>query len=202
MTVLVLGSALPLAAGASQPAGTLADTQWVLTEYAVQRSAPVPAVGEQRPTLVFGADGRVTGTTGCNSFNGPYQEAADELTMGPLASTLRACVDDNLARQEQLMQRVLNGKVLAARPEANKLTLSAPAGMLVFAAANIQNQQPAPAELPSTGGPTLGLPARLLLLATLAAGLGLAVRRRADEHELARRGSWRSSTSNGFGDHT
>ena len=179
LTFLVIGAGLPLAASAPQSARTLAGTRWALTQYSVQRSALVPAVGEQRPTLVFGTDGRVSGTTGCNSYSGPYSEAGGQLTIGPLVSTLRACVDANLARQEQVMLGVMNGNALASTWEGNTLTLSAPAGMLVFAAANAQIEEPAPAEMPRTGGPTPGWSSFLLLLAPLAVGLGLGLRLRA-----------------------
>ena len=179
LTFLVLSAGLPLAASAAQSARTLAGSRWVLTQYAVQRSAFVSAVGEQRPTLVFGTDGRVSGTTGCNSFGGPYSEAGGRLTIGPVVSTLRACVDNNLARQEQVMLGVMNGNAIASTWEGNTLTLSAPAGMLVFAAANVQTEEPAPSGMPRTGVPTPGWPSLLLLLAPFAVGLGLGLRLRA-----------------------
>jgi heat shock protein HslJ len=43
----------------------------------------------------------VSGDGGCNGFNGPYTAAADEITIGPLASTMKACVDEALSTQEQ-----------------------------------------------------------------------------------------------------
>lgn len=178
VTILVLSTALPLAVGAAQPAPTLAGTAWVLQEYAVQRAGLVPAVGDQRPTLVFGTDGRVNGTTGCNTYSGPYSEAGDQLTIGPLVTTLAACVDDDLARQEQVLTQVLNGPTVALTRQGSQLTLSAPAGTLVFAAADVAVQPPSPAELPQTGGPPAGLPALLLMLALLVGGFGLLLRLR------------------------
>ncbi len=42
------------------------------------------------PTLRHGADGMVTGTTGCNTDNGAYPVDGAALTFGPLALTMMA----------------------------------------------------------------------------------------------------------------
>jgi heat shock protein HslJ len=36
-------------------------------------------------------DGRITGSTGCNTFNGPYRAGGVDVTFGPLVTTRRAC---------------------------------------------------------------------------------------------------------------
>jgi putative lipoprotein len=164
-------------------AGSLAGTSWVLTEKAAQGAAPVPAIGEQRPTLLFGSDGGVSGNSGCNSYGGTYEEAGNRVTFSPLVSTLRACLDPDLNAQEQLMYRVMNGQV-AFTKDGNKLTLSAPAGMLVFAAATagpIERGGMGPVGMPGTGAgspaPGRTLLLLLLLLASLAIGFGAGLRR-------------------------
>jgi putative lipoprotein len=42
------------------------------------------------PTATF-ADGSVSGSTGCNRYNGPYTIDGESLEIGPVASTLMAC---------------------------------------------------------------------------------------------------------------
>jgi heat shock protein HslJ len=170
LVFLLLGAALPLAAGAAPLADSLAGSSWVLTEYAVQRAAPLPAVGEQPPTLVFGTDGTVSGNTGCNGFGGEYSETGDhQLTFGPIISTLRACEDPDIHAQEQLILRVLDGEVVYTHDE-DTLTISAPAGMLVYAA------EPGSVGMPRTGEPTLGWLLLLLALAPLVVGLVIRLR--------------------------
>jgi heat shock protein HslJ len=44
-------------------------------------------------TLDFVDDARLTGETGCNSFNRPYQSDGDAISIGPLAVTRAACPD-------------------------------------------------------------------------------------------------------------
>lgn len=135
--ILLAGIALPLAAtpASAQTGGSLANTKWVLAETAVQRATFVPALGSPPPTLNFSSDGKISGSTICNSFSGPYTQGSSQLTVGDLVSTLRACTDDNLNKQEQLMLSVLKGQV-AYTLSGNKLTLSAPAGALNFVPAS------------------------------------------------------------------
>jgi heat shock protein HslJ len=42
----------------------------------------------------------VSGEGGCNLFNGPYETTGDSISIGPLASTLRACADPAVGAQE------------------------------------------------------------------------------------------------------
>ncbi|WP_295818844.1 META domain-containing protein [uncultured Deinococcus sp.] len=57
--------------------------------------------GEQPLTLRFGPDGRVDGFAGCNTFRGQYSVQDDTLSIGPLATTRRACTSPALQTQEQ-----------------------------------------------------------------------------------------------------
>ncbi|CUH54146.1 META domain-containing protein [Shimia marina] len=47
--------------------------------------------GDRLPQMEFGEDGRVSGTSGCNRFNGSYTAKGSALEFGPLASTRMAC---------------------------------------------------------------------------------------------------------------
>ncbi len=47
--------------------------------------------GDRVPEIVFGADGRVSGSSGCNRFNGSVTVDGKALSFGPLASTRMAC---------------------------------------------------------------------------------------------------------------
>ncbi|HST06362.1 MAG TPA: META domain-containing protein [Chloroflexia bacterium] len=173
LAVLAMGVALPMTASAQQ-GGSLAGTSWELTQYAVQKSAFVPAVGEHHPTIMFSNDGYVGGNAGCNSYGGPYTQSGDQLNIGTLISTLRACLDQGVTDQEHLILSVLSGDV-AATVSGNQLTLSSPAGTLVFAAAASQPNGPGTPGMPQTGLPDAGWPL-LLAGATILVALGLVVR--------------------------
>lgn len=57
-------------------------------------------------TITFGADGRVSGSTGCNNFNGSYTQNASGLKIGALATTRRACAPA-LINQEVAFLKVM-----------------------------------------------------------------------------------------------
>ncbi len=61
-------------------------------------------VGTQGNTelkVTFSADGRITGSSGCNTFMGRYEVDDQALSVGPLASTRLACATPELQAQEQ-----------------------------------------------------------------------------------------------------
>jgi heat shock protein HslJ len=71
---------------------------WEVTSY-YAGNAITSVVGGVTMTAKF-EDGTVSGNTGCNSFNGPYEIDAQNITIGPLASTLAACPTPELSTQE------------------------------------------------------------------------------------------------------
>ena len=74
----------------------LPGTSWTLVE--LDGEEPV---GEMPPSITFTDEGGVTGSTGCNTFNGEVTIEGSELSFGPLATTRMACVDPAASDQEQ-----------------------------------------------------------------------------------------------------
>lgn len=68
----------------------LAATSWVLEELA---GAPVV---DTIPTIAFDRDGTVSGSAGCNTFSGSYQQEGASLRFGPLGSTKMGCADPTM----------------------------------------------------------------------------------------------------------
>jgi META domain-containing protein len=82
-------------------------------------------VGNARePHLRLRDDSRADGSTGCNSFSGTYERAGARLTFGKLVTTLMACIDPALSRQEQRFLQVL-ASVDRAAAVGDRLTLYA-----------------------------------------------------------------------------
>lgn len=71
---------------------------WEVTSY-YAGTAITSVLGGVTMTATF-EDGTVSGNTGCNSFNGPYEIDGQNITIGPLASTLAACPTPELSTQE------------------------------------------------------------------------------------------------------
>lgn len=99
---------------------------------------PTPMVPPQITALTAEfADGRITGSGGCNRFMGGYEAQGEQLTIGPLASTFMAC-EPPIMDQESRYLTALQG---AQRYEVNEQGLTVfyqteqGAGVLRFAAA-------------------------------------------------------------------
>ncbi|MGE6698889.1 META domain-containing protein [Hyphomonas sp. NPDC076900] len=62
-------------------------------------------------TLTFTEDGKVSGSTGCNSLSGSYAATGTHLTFSPLAMTRRACLAPALNNQETKFTAALQGEM-------------------------------------------------------------------------------------------
>jgi copper homeostasis protein (lipoprotein) len=86
---------------------TLENTDWRLLELG-GRPAGV-AENTTKPYLQLDpAQKQARGSTGCNRFFGPYVLSGDSLRFGPLASTRRACLDQEMNRQERAFLEALS----------------------------------------------------------------------------------------------
>ena len=66
--------------------------EWNVTGYNNGTQAVIVADGRHDPhRRSFTADGQVGGDAGCNSYSGPYTLDGTSLTVGPLATTMKAC---------------------------------------------------------------------------------------------------------------
>ncbi|MFB2839289.1 META domain-containing protein [Floridanema evergladense] len=68
---------------------------------------PTPMVPSQELTAEF-ADGRISGSGGCNRFMGSYEIQGDRLTISQLASTFKAC-EEPIMNQESKYLKALQG---------------------------------------------------------------------------------------------
>jgi len=79
----------------------LLDKSWVAVE--IEGKAPATAASR----LEFRRDGSVSGSGGCNSFQGAVTFEGDRVRFGPLAATMKMCPDP-IMQQEQGFFRALN----------------------------------------------------------------------------------------------
>ena len=79
----------------SSSAPTLSGTSWTIVS--INR---FPTVATAQPTADFGADGKVSGNAGCNTYNGTYTVTGDNITVSPLISTRIACASADITTQE------------------------------------------------------------------------------------------------------
>jgi heat shock protein HslJ len=74
-----------------QPALSLTDTTWQVQSYNNGRGGVVTVQSGTQLSATFGADGTLSGSAGCNNYNGTYTTDGSNMTIGPLATTRRAC---------------------------------------------------------------------------------------------------------------
>ncbi|MEW6085021.1 MAG: META domain-containing protein [Chloroflexota bacterium] len=64
--------------------------EWTLVSYG-DPANPTPAAADVETSIIFGEDGQVNGSAGCNGFGGDYSVGDGTITFGPLVSTLMFC---------------------------------------------------------------------------------------------------------------
>ena len=100
---------------------SLTDTNWLVLSYNNGRGAVTTPLLETELTVSFGEDGTISGSSGCNTYNGTYTAEGESLTIGPLTTTRLACAPP-VMDQEQAFLRALQA---STRYEltADRLTL-------------------------------------------------------------------------------
>lgn len=69
----------------------LAGTSWTVTSYDNATGAPAGVLDEPDVTVSFGTDGKVSGNTGCNTFDGAFISGDGTVKLGPLVATKSVC---------------------------------------------------------------------------------------------------------------
>ena len=103
------------ATGTSSLEGTL----WVMEEYRDSEGNLVPSPPEITVTAEF-SDGKVSGSSGCNSYSGSYEVNGDRIEFGLFASTMMACPEPRMA----LESGVLSALGSSTRFEVNDSSLT------------------------------------------------------------------------------
>ncbi|GAB4369741.1 MAG: hypothetical protein Kow00121_09890 [Elainellaceae cyanobacterium] len=88
-----------------------------------ESAAPTPMVPSTDTELTADfADGRITGSGGCNRFMGGYETQGEQLSIGPLASTFMAC-EEAVMNQETRYLSALQGAQRYEIDDQGQLTI-------------------------------------------------------------------------------
>ncbi len=116
-TLFVLSAILLSACGSAETSAKLAGTTWKLASYG-PADAQTPAADGIDTQIVFGDDGKVSGSMGCNRFSGSFSQKGDSITFGPIAATEMACPEPQMTQESSAFQ-VLVGSVKFEQNDAN-----------------------------------------------------------------------------------
>ena len=114
----------------AEPDVALDGTKWALSTVITGEAASHQA-GSEKAWLTLNGE-RVTGSTGCNEFQGTVARASGKLTFGELATTRRACAGD-AAKLETIVLNGLKGE-LSYQIDGSTLQLRSSGGGLDFTA--------------------------------------------------------------------
>jgi heat shock protein HslJ len=117
----------------SEQVQELAATAWAVTGYNNGLQAVVSVLRGSALTVVFAADGKVSGSAGCNHYSATYSTSGHNLRIGQPAATRKWCPQpDGVMEQEDRFLRALasaatwrlDGDRLELRTAADALALS------------------------------------------------------------------------------
>jgi heat shock protein HslJ len=85
------------------PPASLTETNWSAQTYKNGRGAVTTLAAGTAMTALFSADGSVSGTAGCNNYEGDYTLNGSSLSIGPIAATQMACSDAIMAQEQAFL---------------------------------------------------------------------------------------------------
>jgi heat shock protein HslJ len=94
------GSGHPILIYAAVKPGQMGNVTWHATGINNGNDAVVSVEAGTDPTAVYDPAGTVSGSGGCNTFNGPAVVDGTSIKIGPLASTKMACANEAASTQE------------------------------------------------------------------------------------------------------
>ena len=117
-----------------EQAQELAGTTWDVTGYNNGKQAVVSVIIGTTLTLEFGADGRVSGSAGCNRFTGTYSQTNGVVAISGVAATRKMCVEPEkvMEQEAQYLQALTMG--MHRRMEGARLELRDADGALAVSA--------------------------------------------------------------------
>jgi heat shock protein HslJ len=154
VTVIVLvigGLAAACSPGGSGASGGLEGTSW-----AVVAIAGAPTIADARPSMAFGQDGQVGGTSGCNQYRATFHTSGDAIAIGDLASTRMAC-DPARNAQEQAFTLALTSVDGWRLADDGSLELDGPSAILARPAGEAPAGSAAAPALPGSSWTLVGL---------------------------------------------
>lgn len=114
----------------AQPA-PLTGTTWKLSFYHDGESALVSTWAGTEITAVFGDDGKVSGSAGCNDYTASYDIEGNAITIGPAATTRKMCAEPEGVMEQESAYLAALQSAAAYQIEGDGLVLTSVDGVRV-----------------------------------------------------------------------
>jgi len=116
-------------------AAPMTGTPWKLNLLDDGEGKVISTIAGTEITMVFSEDGSLSGSSGCNTYNGPYEIKAEQITIGPIASTMMSCTDPGLIMEQEFAYLQMLETVTNYQIKGNELELvNAKGARLIFIA--------------------------------------------------------------------
>ncbi len=113
----------------------LSGTSWDVIAYNNGKQAVTSVLAGSTLTMIFGEDGSLSGSSGCNNYNGSYTLDGDKITIGPLAATRMACSEPAGVMEQEAQFWAALATAATYRIEGKRLALRTQDGALAVDAA-------------------------------------------------------------------
>lgn len=123
----LIGLLVTACAGSAGSSATIVG-EWELVSYG-SASSPPPALPDVETNILFGEDGQFGGNVGCNGFGAEYKVSDNQITFGPVMSTMMYC--EAIAGQESAVIGTLSENPVTFQLDGDTLTLTSADGASV-----------------------------------------------------------------------
>lgn len=161
---------------------------WAMLYYNNGKGGAVSALADTKVTAIFGQDGQMSGSAGCNTYSAAYTLNGSNIQIGPAATTRMSCAPEVMDQERQYLTALqtaatykIAGKTLELRTDAGALAASynladeaaaappapAPVAATIQPTQTVTTTQPAPAPIAAGVQPTQTVTTTAPLLADL-----------------------------------
>lgn len=119
----------PVATFVVQEPASLTGVTWVALFYNNGRGAAVSVLADTEITAIFGDDGSLSGSAGCNNYMGGYTTDGSSIVIEPPASTRKACPDAIMQQEAEYLLALPTAATFTI--QGDKLELRTADGALV-----------------------------------------------------------------------
>ena len=85
---------------------SLTDGAWLLTSHNNGKGGVVSGAVDAEVTAVFGTDGRLSGSAGCNTYSAPYTVDGNKIKIGLAISTMMMCAQPIMEQEQQYLAAI------------------------------------------------------------------------------------------------
>ena len=109
----------------------LGGTSWTVMSYNSGKQAVVSVAIGSKLTAEFSADGKLSGSAGCNNYTATYEASGKSIKIGQAASTRKMCAGPAGVMEQEAQYLKVLGTAVSYRVEGNQLEFRSADGALV-----------------------------------------------------------------------